>query len=354
MQARDAALQHHEARAGNAARRLEIHAAPSFSPSATWSRGAKSNCARRAPAAHLDVGGLVAAVRHALVQHVRQAQHAGRRTRPARPPVPARGSRACAPSASPSASSAAMSWPCALALPTALAWALRAARTSSAATCAALRRSSSARKRSTSSLKPRRARLRGDRVGIGAKQSASSMADRPGRCGTGELYGRYSRRTSPSTGSPECRPASRSRASASRDPDLEPARHRLVVARRLHAVGKVLLARGVGIGLVVRVAVALAVAERLHEPGRRIAQVQRHVERAVLLRVGHRRAERHVDRIALRRAGHEHHGLRQRELALGAAEPLVGLARPRAPACSARGSALPMSSDAMRSTRRAT
>ena len=111
------------------------------------------------------------------------------------------------------------------------------------------------------------------------------------------------------------------------DLDLEPARHRLVITRRLHVVGEVLLARRDRVGLVVRVAIALAVAEALHQPRRRIAQVQRHVERAALLRIGHRGLERDVDGVALRGARHEHDGLREREFALGTAEPLVGLRR---------------------------
>ncbi|MDV7391874.1 hypothetical protein RZS08_10990, partial [Arthrospira platensis SPKY1] len=45
------------------------------------------------------------------------------------------------------------------------------------------------------------------------------------------------------------------------------ARSRLVPRRRLHAVGQVAFPRGVGIGLVVCVAVCLAVVERLHELG---------------------------------------------------------------------------------------
>ena len=45
----------------------------------------------------------------------------------------------------------------------------------------------------------------------------------------------------------------------------------------------VILARGMGLGFVVRVAIGLAVVERLHQLGGRVAQVQRHRARAVAL-----------------------------------------------------------------------
>ena len=100
------------------------------------------------------------------------------------------------------------------------------------------------------------------------------------------------------------------------DLDLQTARRRHVVAPLRHAFGQIALAGRIRVGLIVRVAVALAVAELLHQPRRRVAQVQRHLERAELGGILHGCAERGVDRVALRRAGHEHDRLRERELAL--------------------------------------
>ena len=68
--------------------------------------------------------------------------------------------------------------------------------------------------------------------------------------------------------------------------------------------------------------------------------------------VGLRFAIRDVHRVALRRDGEIDHGIRERELALGDAEPLERLPRIERER-RARGSARPMSSMAMRTMRRA-
>src|SRR5947209_776509 len=60
------------------------------------------------------------------------------------------------------------------------------------------------------------------------------------------------------------------------DADFEPAFGRLVEVRRLHVVGEVAHAGRKAALLVVRVAVALAVIELLHQLRRGVAQVQRH------------------------------------------------------------------------------
>src|SRR5882672_6054053 len=62
--------------------------------------------------------------------------------------------------------------------------------------------------------------------------------------------------------------------------DLEPARRRRIVTPVRHLVGKVALARGVAARLVMRVPIALAVADFLHQAGRRVAQMQGYLERA--------------------------------------------------------------------------
>ena len=78
-------------------------------------------------------------------------------------------------------------------------------------------------------------------------------------------------------------------------------------SRPRHAVGKIVLAGGVGIGLVVRVAIILAVAQILHQPRRRVAQVQRHRARPVFGDERARRVVRDVHRIALGGAGEIDH-----------------------------------------------
>ena len=58
---------------------------PSGAPTSTWSRGANSKSARRAPAPHLDVGVLVGADRHARVGQVGQRHQQRRSARPGSP-----------------------------------------------------------------------------------------------------------------------------------------------------------------------------------------------------------------------------------------------------------------------------
>ena len=76
-----------------------------------------------------------------------------------------------------------------------------------------------------------------------------------------------------------------------------------------------------------RVAVAAAVLEVFHQARRRIAQAQRYRAGAVLLHERARRVVGGVDRVGLRRHREIDHCLRQRELPLRRAEPLVGLGR---------------------------
>jgi hypothetical protein len=73
------------------------------------------------------------------------------------------------------------------------------------------------------------------------------------------------------------------------------------------------------------VLVALAVAQAFHQLGRRVAQVHRHVERALLFDRGARLVVSHVGRVALRRHGQPDRQLRQPQLAFGAAQTLVGI-----------------------------
>ena len=112
---------------------------------------------------------------------------------------------------------------------------------------------------------------------------------------------------------------------ASRGSSPRAAIGRLVPRHVGHVVGKIALAGGVRVLLVVRVAIALAVAEVLHQLRRRVAQAQRHRARAVLGDERARRAVGRVDGVRLRRAGEIEHRLGERELALGRAEALVGL-----------------------------
>src|SRR5690606_27683106 len=60
------------------------------------------------------------------------------------------------------------------------------------------------------------------------------------------------------------------------DLDLQATLARLVVTAGLHALGEIILAGGIGVGFIVGIAVGLAVAELFHQPGRGVAQVQRH------------------------------------------------------------------------------
>ena len=61
---------------------------------------------------------------------------------------------------------------------------------------------------------------------------------------------------------------------------LEAARRRMIIAAIRHVIGKIALAGRVGLRLIVRIAVAAAIAKILHESRRRITQPQGHLERA--------------------------------------------------------------------------
>ena len=74
-----------------------------------------------------------------------------------------------------------------------------------------------------------------------------------------------------------------------------------------------------------RVPVIPSVSQVLHQPGRCIAQVRRHRTRAVLPDEGLRGLPGDIRGVGLRSDGQIEHRLRQRQLALGRAEPLVGL-----------------------------
>src|SRR5258708_7211860 len=63
---------------------------------------------------------------------------------------------------------------------------------------------------------------------------------------------------------------------------LKAAVHRPIPLHFWHAFRQVALARRIGIHLVVRVSIALAIAEVLHEPRRRVANVQGHGTRSIL------------------------------------------------------------------------
>ena len=101
--------------------------------------------------------------------------------------------------------------------------------------------------------------------------------------------------------------------------------HGLVILARFELLGKVVLASCVGIGLVVGIAVFLTVTQLLHQPGRRIAQVQRHLQRTVLGSIAHGGLEAHVHRIALGRARQVDHRLGHGQLAFGAAQALLDI-----------------------------
>src|SRR5688572_17336390 len=276
---------------------------PACSPSATWSSGVKENV-RGSPqrrsstfAVSSRPSGTESCSRFGSINTKPSNSSCTRPSSASRP-------SSFVASASPCASSGAMSWPLAFAWPTVFAWAFRAARTSSAATCTLFRRSSSVRSRATSSAKPRRARLRATPSGsVFSRRLSSILPPEFGELllsqageGLGDFY-------------------------------LESARHGLIVASRRQLVGKIGFTGGDGVRLVMRVAISLAVTESLHQAGGRVPQPQRYLERAVFPGVGHGGIEGRVHGIALRGAGHEHHGLRDDELALGTAEPLVHFAR---------------------------
>src|SRR5882724_8985920 len=76
---------------------------------------------------------------------------------------------------------------------------------------------------------------------------------------------------------------------------------------------------------VVRVLIALAIAQPGHEPGGGIAQMQRHRLGGLLADVVAHRVPRRVDRIGLRRQREVAGGLGQRQLAFGGAQEVIGL-----------------------------
>jgi len=79
--------------------------------------------------------------------------------------------------------------------------------------------------------------------------------------------------------------------------------------------------------VVVRVAVALAIAEAAHQAGDRVAQMERHRIRARALDVGHERAVRALDRVRLRREREVHRRLGERVVALRHPDEVHGLLR---------------------------
>ena len=107
------------------------------------------------------------------------------------------------------------------------------------------------------------------------------------------------------------------------DLQLQASRHGLVILARLKLFREVILTGGIGIGLVVGVAVFFAVAQLLHQLGRCVAKVQRHFQRAMFGRLAQRGLEAHVHRIALRCAGDVGDGLGHCQLAFGAAQAFL-------------------------------
>ena len=103
---------------------------------------------------------------------------------------------------------------------------------------------------------------------------------------------------------------------------------------------------------VVRVLVVLAVVEVLHEAGGRVAQVQRDGLGGGVFDIAQDGAVGGVEGVRLGREGEIDDGLREREIAFGRAEEIDGVAGGQQ-RCRALGAARPMSSTAMRTTRRA-
>ena len=108
---------------------------------------------------------------------------------------------------------------------------------------------------------------------------------------------------------------------------LESARHRTIPLLRAHIVGKISLSGSVTIGLVVRVTVLVAIAEFLHQPGRRVAQMDRHRARLVLADERPRLIVGVVTGVGLRRGREIENGLRERKLPFGRPKALVCLCR---------------------------
>jgi hypothetical protein len=142
--------------------------------------------------------------------------------------------------------------------------------------------------------------------------------------------------------SPDClrglRPACRVRAGAPasrRSCASSHAPNRFVPVGLRHALGQVVFAGCIAVGLVMRVAVGLAVAEFLHQLGRRIAQMERHRTRDPSLATNRARHYTPCKPRCSWPHRPEDHRLRQRQLAFRRAEALVGrqaLRRSPAPA----------------------
>src|SRR6202789_1509444 len=271
---------------------------PIRSPKATWSLGAKSNC-RATPQRRTST--LAVSSRPSGTPECGMLGRPNCRSNTCACIASSCLSTPCSswPKDSPKARKALASCPLALACPTALALALRSARSRSASICTALRCSSRAAKAATSSTNPRRARAAATpgkslRSNLGSSKMKSLIY-----CGpklrddkdtkqrgypadvTFPRKRRYCRRTHRHT-APVLRPTGTPYLPVTLAPgvqsladlDLQPTRRRHVVAPIGHIVGEVALARGVAAGLVVRIPVALAVADVLHQAGRRVAQMQ--------------------------------------------------------------------------------
>ena len=78
---------------------------------------------------------------------------------------------------------------------------------------------------------------------------------------------------------------------------------------------------------IVRVLISLAVAQRLHQPSRRVAQMQRHRLLRGALHVLLHRAVSHVHRVRLGSGAQIDDRLRQRQVAFRHAEEVEGIAR---------------------------
>ena len=105
---------------------------------------------------------------------------------------------------------------------------------------------------------------------------------------------------------------------------LEAALGRAVEFAARHAVREIVLPGKAFLGRVV-VDIAAAVAEIAHQPGRRVQDVHRRHQRAGLARHRARLAERVIGGVRFRRGREIDHELRHRQLALGRAEPVVGV-----------------------------
>jgi hypothetical protein len=112
------------------------------------------------------------------------------------------------------------------------------------------------------------------------------------------------------------RPQFRPVVEALADVALEAAFRRIVKGLPAHLFGKIVLARK-GVRLVVVVAIARAVAFILHQLGRRVEDVLRRQQRAMLLRGPGRRLEGDIGRVRFRRRGEIDTGLRESEFAFG-------------------------------------